>query len=174
MVVPLLVAEHHSTSACTQAPTSANAARGAAQAGATERAPGATCKRRPQKYICTPLPHPPREVWEGGGVWDPRVCVPQMARPDFPSWQFRSFARWSLWTWGGDPPPPMAYGHSNTSLLDPSRTTPTTPGLSYRTGRLPSVTLQPTFGLLRVLRPVGEWSDPTHSRSGPPQSLTHL
>ena len=37
----------------------------------------------------------------GGGVWDPKVCVPEMARQDFPNGKFRFFPRWPLWSWGG-------------------------------------------------------------------------
>ena len=42
-------------------------------------------------------------VWEGGGrgIWDPKVCVPTMARQDFPDCKFRCFQRWSLWCGGG-------------------------------------------------------------------------
>ena len=29
-------------------------------------------------------------------VWDPKVCVPKMAQPDFPDCKFRFFPRWSL------------------------------------------------------------------------------
>ena len=76
----------------------------------------------------------PREVLEGGeggegGVWDPKVCVPKMARPDFPSRKFRFFPRWSLWSGGGGtgvqgggglpPPPSTLYGPSHTSLPPP-------------------------------------------------------
>ena len=37
----------------------------------------------------------------GEGVWDPKVCVPKRARPDFPNCKFRFFPRWSLWSGGG-------------------------------------------------------------------------
>ena len=37
----------------------------------------------------------------GGGVWDPKGCVPKMARSDFPSRKFRFCPRWSLWYRGG-------------------------------------------------------------------------
>ena len=37
----------------------------------------------------------------GGGVWDPKVCVPKMARPDFPDCKFRFFPRLSLCSGGG-------------------------------------------------------------------------
>ena len=37
----------------------------------------------------------------GGGFWDPKVCVPNMARPDCPYCEFRFPARWSLWAGGG-------------------------------------------------------------------------
>ena len=41
-------------------------------------------------------------LWGGGGeVWDPKVCVPKMAQPDFPSCEFRCFPRQSLWSGGG-------------------------------------------------------------------------
>ena len=49
----------------------------------------------------------------GGGVWDPKVCVPKMARSDFPDCKFRFFPRWSLWSGeggGGAPPPPVTLG----------------------------------------------------------------
>ena len=42
-----------------------------------------------------------REDDGGVGVWDPKFCVPQMARQDFPNGKFRCFPRWSLWSWGG-------------------------------------------------------------------------
>ena len=29
-------------------------------------------------------------------VWDPNVCVPKMAPPDFPNGEFHFFPRWSL------------------------------------------------------------------------------
>ena len=38
---------------------------------------------------------------EGGGVWAPKVCVPKMARSDFPNGKFRFFTRWSLGSGGG-------------------------------------------------------------------------
>ena len=34
----------------------------------------------------------------GGGVWDPKVCVPTMACSDFRCCKFRFFPRWSLWS----------------------------------------------------------------------------
>ena len=37
----------------------------------------------------------------GGGGWGPTVCVPKMARPDFPDCKFRFCRRWSLWFRGG-------------------------------------------------------------------------
>ena len=37
----------------------------------------------------------------GGGVWDPKVCAPTMARSDFPNGKFHVFPRWSLWSGGG-------------------------------------------------------------------------
>ena len=50
----------------------------------------------------------PRDVLEGGkGVCDPKVCVPKMARPDFPNGKFRVFRRWSLWSGGRGLPPPL-------------------------------------------------------------------
>ena len=68
--------------------------------------------------------HPPqqdpetREVLEGGrgSIWGPKVCVPKMARQDFPNGKFRFFPRWSLWSGGGggsrgDPPPPRPTVH---------------------------------------------------------------
>ena len=65
-----------------------------------------------------------REVLEGGGgVWDPKVCVPKMARQDFtckfrffPPQSLRSGGRGVQGGGGGNPPPPMVYGHCNTSL----------------------------------------------------------
>ena len=36
-----------------------------------------------------------------GGVWDSKVCVPKMARPEFSNGKFRLFPRWSLWSGGG-------------------------------------------------------------------------
>ena len=36
----------------------------------------------------------------GGGVWDPKDCVPRMAPPDFPLINFGFFPRWSLWSGG--------------------------------------------------------------------------
>ena len=39
-----------------------------------------------------PPPPPPREVLEGEGkVWDPKLCVPKMARQDCPDWKSRFF-----------------------------------------------------------------------------------
>ena len=37
----------------------------------------------------------------GGGIWDPKVCIPKMARQDFPECKSRCLARWSLWSGGG-------------------------------------------------------------------------
>ena len=54
-----------------------------------------------------------RAVLKGGvggeGVWNPKVCVPKMARQDFPSCEFHFFPRWSLWS-GGLTPPPSSCG----------------------------------------------------------------
>ena len=36
-----------------------------------------------------------------GGVWDPKVCIPEMAPSDFPNGKFIFSPRWSLWSWGG-------------------------------------------------------------------------
>ena len=36
----------------------------------------------------------------GGGVWDPKVCVPKMARPDFAGCKFR-FPPMVTLVWGG-------------------------------------------------------------------------
>ena len=65
-----------------------------------------------------------REMFERGG--DPKVCVPKMARQDFPCSQCRVFPQWSLWSGGAGggvtPPPPavcvlLGPGHfSNGSL----------------------------------------------------------
>ena len=48
-----------------------------------------------------------REVLEGGtgggGVWDPKACVPKMPRQDFPNCKFRSSPLQSLWSGGGGP-----------------------------------------------------------------------
>ena len=65
-----------------------------------------------------------REDW--GGVWDPNICVPKMARSDFPDGKFRFFPRWSFSSGGegeggsgggGVPhPPPAVHGRSNTPL----------------------------------------------------------
>ena len=35
-----------------------------------------------------------------GGLGPKKLCT-KMARPDCPDRQFRSFPRWSLWSWGG-------------------------------------------------------------------------
>ena len=37
----------------------------------------------------------------GEGVWQPKVCVPKPARPDFPNCKLRCFPRWSLWSGRG-------------------------------------------------------------------------
>ena len=70
-----------------------------------------------------PLVRKRARSWGRKGVWDPKVCVPEMARQDFPNGKFRFFPRWLLWSgggggWsmGGTPPPPMVYGHSHTFL----------------------------------------------------------
>ena len=51
-----------------------------------------------------PNPPPPgkysKKGMGGGGVWDPKFCVPKMARPDFSNGKFRFFPRWSLWSGG--------------------------------------------------------------------------
>ena len=80
-----------------------------------------------------PSGHPPKQGCvrrEGGGghggVWYPKVCVPQMARQDFPKGKFRFFPHLDLWGGGGasmgECPPPMVCGHSNTSLPPNQRT----------------------------------------------------
>ena len=65
-----------------------------------------------------------RKVSEGGGggvLWDPKACVPKMARSNCPYEKFRFFALRSLWLGVGggggasSPFPPIVYGHSNTS-----------------------------------------------------------
>ena len=55
------------------------------------------------------LPRPlPMHPW----VWDPKACVPEMVRSDFPDGKFRCFPRWSLWfgAGGGGGVPPSSYG----------------------------------------------------------------
>ena len=60
----------------------------------------------------------------GAGGWDKKVCVPKMARPDFPNGKFRLShdCHFGLGVGGGPggggrtPPPPVVYGHSDTSL----------------------------------------------------------
>ena len=37
----------------------------------------------------------------GGGGWDPKICVPKMAQPDFPDRKFRSFPTMVILVWGG-------------------------------------------------------------------------
>ena len=37
----------------------------------------------------------------GGGVRNPKICAPKMARPDFPNSKFHFFPRCSLWSGGG-------------------------------------------------------------------------
>ena len=37
----------------------------------------------------------------GGGFWDPKDCVPKIARQYLPRCKFRFFPRWSLWFGGG-------------------------------------------------------------------------
>ena len=44
-------------------------------------------------------------------VWDPKLCAPKMARPDFPDGKFRFFPRWSLWSGGGSGGGGLARGH---------------------------------------------------------------
>ena len=46
-------------------------------------------------------PPPLEERRGGGGVWDPKVCVPKMARQDCPNGKLRFFRRRSLWSVGG-------------------------------------------------------------------------
>ena len=58
---------------------------------------------------------------EGGreGVWDPKVCVPKMAQPDFPNFVVSRDGHFGLGgrSRGGYPPPPPAvYGHCHTPL----------------------------------------------------------
>ena len=36
----------------------------------------------------------------GGVVWDPKVCVPKIARKELPCCEFRSSPQWSLWSGG--------------------------------------------------------------------------
>ena len=53
-----------------------------------------------------PLPQGEREAnirreERGGGVWDPNVCAPKMARPNFPDGKFRFFATMITLAWGG-------------------------------------------------------------------------
>ena len=51
---------------------------------------------------------------KAGGVWDPNVCVPKMARPDSPCFKFPSSHNGHFGLGGGGgggaPPPPMGYG----------------------------------------------------------------
>ena len=55
--------------------------------------------------------NPKDALEEGGGVRDPKVCVPKIVRPDFPDGTFCFFPRWSLWSGGGgDNPPPSSEG----------------------------------------------------------------
>ena len=65
---------------------------------------------------------PPSNASLGGGIWDPKVCVPKMARSDFPNGKFRFFPRWSLWSGGKGGP---------------------SGGLGARGGRLPTVPMRP-------------------------------
>ena len=51
-----------------------------------------------------------RKGGSGTQKFVPKVCVPRMARQDFPNGKFRFFARWSLWS-GGE-----GVSRSNTSL----------------------------------------------------------
>ena len=58
----------------------------------------------------------------GGGGWDPKICVPKMAQPDFPCCKFPFFPLWSIWSGGGavqrgvTPPSSTVHSHSNNSL----------------------------------------------------------
>ena len=49
----------------------------------------------------------------GGGVWDPKVCVPKMARSDVPSGKFVFFPAMVTLVMGGglggSPPPPFGF-----------------------------------------------------------------
>ena len=44
---------------------------------------------------------PTVEERRGLGVWDPKICVPKMARQDSLDCKCRVFPRWSHWSWGG-------------------------------------------------------------------------
>ena len=43
----------------------------------------------------------------GGGGWDPKVCVPKLARSHFPDCKSHFFPRWSLSLGGGGGAPPL-------------------------------------------------------------------
>ena len=69
--------------------------------------------------ITIELSHRPHAPFLVHKLLGPTVCVPKVARPDFPDCKFRSFPRWPLWSGeGGEVPPPPSrtvYGPSNTS-----------------------------------------------------------
>ena len=61
-------------------------------------------------------------VLDGGGggkgrVWDPQLCAPKKARQDFPCCKISFFPTTVTLVCkeGGGGPPPLVYGHSNTS-----------------------------------------------------------
>ena len=67
--------------------------------------------------------HQPRltlEEREGGGVWVPKVCVPKMARSDFPNGKLRSFPAVVTSVRGGGGCPPMVVGRSNVDCITPA------------------------------------------------------
>ena len=56
-----------------------------------------------------------------GGGGDPKVCVPKMAQPGFPSCKFRFFPLWSLVVRGGggfgEWPPTLVFNYSKDALV---------------------------------------------------------
>ena len=53
----------------------------------------------------------PQYLKRGGGVWDPQLCLPKMARQDFPSCTVTLVWRGGGGSKGGNPPLAV-YGHS--------------------------------------------------------------
>ena len=88
--------------------------RGAGNPNADESDGGPSNNPRDSSLPQCPAPHlgVPRASFERRGVWDPRVCVPKMVRPDLSDGKRRFVPRWSLWSGGGgrsnaSPPPPQ-------------------------------------------------------------------